>query len=153
LFTELVRSFYKESIFSFGKRQLVSLYVVADYDRGLYAIAGDYSSTLCDWLNDMASKNDLEKIVWAMEHTYSYIWDRKMPTSYGTFLAYLHEGGCLTIQCPSHCIVCPRSSRVKHRGVEFDSSEVCNVGEVLVLLSGLSVLCEIAGRDIYGSSY
>ena len=154
LFTELVRRAYRVNPPTrMEKKQLLALYVVADCKRDLYAVGGDYSSILCDWLDGIVSKNDLEKIVWAMEHAYSYIWDRKTPTSYGAFLAYLHEGGCPTIQCPSYCVVYPRSSRLKNGGVEFDSSEVRHGAEVLVLLSGLSVLYETAGRDIYGSSY
>jgi hypothetical protein len=150
LFTEIVRSFYRPSLFSSGKRQLISLFVVANHERGLYAVAGDYSSTLCDWLDDIASNDDLKNVERAMEQTYSYLWNRPRC---GSFQAYLHEGGCLTLQCPSHCIVYPRSSRQKHRGLEFDSSEMRHEVEALIILSGLFALCEIAGRDIYGSSY
>lgn len=149
LFTELARSSYREGGFR-EKKQLISLYVVANHERGLYAIAGDYSPTFCDWLNDIASRDDFENAERAMEQTYSYIWNR--PRS-GIFQVYPHEEGGLTLQCPSHCVVYPRSSRVGHRGVEFDSSEVRHGAEVLVPLSGLFALCEIAGRDIYGSSY
>ncbi|MFA5208543.1 MAG: hypothetical protein WC428_07925 [Candidatus Paceibacterota bacterium] len=150
LFTELVRSFYRPSLFSSGKRQLISLFVVANHERGLYAVAGDYSSTLCDWLDNIASNDDLKNTARAMEQTYSYLWNRPRC---GNFLAYLHEGGCLTVQCPSHCIVSPRSLRQKNRGVEFDTSEMRHEVEALVILSGLFALCETAGRDIYGSSY
>ena len=151
LFTELVRRAYRVNPPTrMEKKQLLALYVVADRKRDLYAVAGDYSSVLCDWLDDIASRDDLKNIERAMEQAYSYIWDK---SRCGSFQAYLHEGGCLTIQCPSYCVVCPRSSRLKNGGVEFDSSEVRHGAEILVLLSGLSVLYETAGRDIYGSSY
>lgn len=151
LFTELARQVYRVNPPTrMEKKQLLALYVVADRKRDLYAVGGDYSSAVCDWLENIASRNELDMIAKAMEQTYSYIWDR---SRCGSFLAYLHEGGYLTIQCPSHCVVYPRSSRLKNGGVEFDSSEVCHGAEVLVLLSGLSALYEMVGRDTYGSSY
>jgi hypothetical protein len=151
LFTELARYAYgKNQATRMDKKQLLFLYVVADHDRGLYSVAGDYSSTICDWMENVASKDEIDNIAEAMRQTYSYIYDR---SSSGNFSAYLREEGYLTLQCPQHCVVYPRSSRLKHGGVEFDSSEVMNGGEVLILLSGLSVLCEEAGREIYGSSY
>jgi hypothetical protein len=151
LFTELVRQVYRvNQPTRMEKKQLLALYVVADRKRELYAVAGDYSSTICDWLDNIASRDDLKNVEGAMKQTYSYIWDR---FRCGSFLAYLQEGGYLTIQCPSYCVVYPRSSRLKSGGVEFDSSEVRHGAEVLVLLSGLSALYETAGRDIYSSSY
>ncbi|MFZ2390733.1 MAG: hypothetical protein WAW15_02870 [Minisyncoccales bacterium] len=151
LFTELARQAYRiNPPTRMEKKQLLTLYVVANHERGLYAVAGDCSSTLCDWLESIASKGDIDNIAKAMEQTYSYIWDR---FRCGTFLARLQDEGCLFLQCPSHCVVYPRSSRLKNGGVEFDSSEVRHGAEVLVLLSGLFTLCETAERDIYGSSY
>ncbi|MFZ3057760.1 MAG: hypothetical protein WA092_01810 [Minisyncoccales bacterium] len=151
LFTELARQVYGvNQPTRMEKKQLLALYVVADRKRDLYAVGGDYSSTICDWLDNIASRDNLDRVAKAMEQTYFYIWDR---FRCGSFLAYLHEGGYLTIQCPSHCVVYPRSSRLKSGGVEFDSSEVCHGAEILVLLSGLSALYEMVGRDIYGSSY
>ena len=151
LFTELARSAYMNNEASnLEKRQLISLYVVANHEHGKYAIGGDYSPLLCNWLEDIATKGDMDNIVRAMEQTYSYIWDRPRC---GTFLAYPQEEGGLVLRCPSYCVVYPRSLRLKDRGIEFDSSEVMHEAEVLVLLSGLSVLCEEAGREIYGSSF
>lgn len=151
LFTELaLRVYGVNQPTRMEKKQLLALYVVADYEHGKYAVAGDYSSALCDWLESIASKSDIDNIAKAMEQTYSYIWDRP---GYGFFSTRFQEEGCLILQCPSHCVVYSRSSRLKNGGVEFDSSEVCHGAEVLVLLSGLSVLCEEAGREIYGSSF
>jgi hypothetical protein len=154
LFTEFVRPAYTKGVDSLKKtekRQLLSLFVVAEHERSLYAVAGDYSDILCDWLEDVASKQEMENIAKAMEQTYSYIWDR--PPGYGTFLAYLQGEGELSLQCPSNCVVYTRMPSMDKGGVEFDSSEVCHPAEVLVLLSGLSVLYEQAGRESYGSSY
>lgn len=151
MFTELARHAYgDDEATKLEKRQLISLYVIAEHDRGVYGVAGDYSHALCNYLDNMVQKDDLENIERAMEQTYSYIWGRPRC---GPFLAYLHEGGCLTLQCPSNCVVAPRSMRLKNRGVEFDSTEVVHGAEVLVLLSGISALCQMAGREIYGSSF
>ncbi|MFA5087314.1 MAG: hypothetical protein WC470_03380 [Candidatus Paceibacterota bacterium] len=151
LFTHFVRPAYRQGLDPLGRSQLLSLYVVADYQNNRYGIGGDYSVELCDWLENKADNSDLDNIKRAMEQTYSYIYGR--PYQGGNFLTYLTEDGCLFLECPTDCVTYAKPHRTKITGREYDSSGFCHPGEILVTLSGLFALYDIAGKAIYGSSY
>lgn len=141
-FTDMARYACREKTSS-PKSQLLAFLILIDEKEGRISIGGDYSPSLCSWLNDGISRQDLESIAGAMQQTYYHIWDGKM---HGRFDAYINAEGQLRLECPCDGAIYVFSS---HRNyMEFSSSPILNISILMTLLAGLAAVNGVARREI-----
>lgn len=148
-FFDMARYAYRNKTSS-SEQQLLTMFIaVNNEDWQALSLMGDFSPSLCNWIEDCMSNSDLRNIKEAMSQAYHHLWGKNG----GIFQSYVQEEGQLVLSCPNDGqinVFSPHGQK-PNRYMEFTSNRLHNAAELIILMSGLFALNGIARRDGAGS--